>query len=56
MRPWQRRRSGESNQAWHERLNRTCYACGHESPTVAKCDAHEKACPQANAPGRKKEK
>jgi len=52
-RPWMNQRDGETVRQFHDRLNRTCYACGHESPTVAACDEHEETCPQARKQGRK---
>lgn len=54
MKAWMRRRDGETVQQFHNRLNRTCYACGHESATVDACNAHEENCAQANKQGRKK--
>jgi hypothetical protein len=41
LKPWQRRKPGESARDYHARLNRTCYSCGAYIVDPLALDAHE---------------
>lgn len=46
LKPWQRRRDGETIREYHQRLNRTCYACGAYIVDPMALDAHEATHPR----------
>lgn len=41
LKPWQRRKPGETTREYHRRLNRSCYACGAYIVDPMALDAHE---------------
>jgi hypothetical protein len=44
MKPWMTRRQGESLAVWMARLNKTCFRCGKEFPSVKQTNDHEGKC------------
>jgi hypothetical protein len=41
LKPWQRRRPGESEAERNYRALRSCWKCGHFEPDATKLDEHE---------------